>query len=62
MLSNFESFVMELVGFERRHIGINQPALQAMLNEVKHENLDSLISQVVPEQIREKDGFVLPEA
>ncbi len=48
--------------FEARHIGINDVEMAAMLQTINATSLDELIDQTVPEQIRRKGNFNLPDA
>ncbi len=48
--------------FARRHIGPNQQARAAMLNELGFESLDKLIDATVPQNIRLDRALNLPEA
>ncbi|MEM9821641.1 MAG: glycine dehydrogenase (aminomethyl-transferring), partial [Bacteroidota bacterium] len=48
--------------FINRHIGINEVELQQMLKAVKVKNLDQLIKETVPSNIRLKKELKLPEA
>ncbi|WP_273565904.1 aminomethyl-transferring glycine dehydrogenase [Maribacter halichondriae] len=48
--------------FAKRHIGIRENDLQKMLETVGANNLDQLISETIPEDIRLKDRLDLPEA
>ena len=48
--------------FVKRHIGISEDELNAMLKAIKVKSLDQLIDQTVPSNIRLKKGLKLPEA
>lgn len=48
--------------FSRRHLGVNEAELKAMLDTIGVENLDTLINQTVPASIRLKKELNLPEA
>jgi glycine dehydrogenase len=48
--------------FEARHIGINDVEMAEMLQTINATSLDELIDQTVPEQIRRKGNFNLPDA
>ncbi len=48
--------------FSRRHLGVNETELKAMLDTIGVENLDTLINQTVPASIRLNKELNLPEA
>ncbi|MBK6903382.1 MAG: aminomethyl-transferring glycine dehydrogenase [Saprospirales bacterium] len=48
--------------FAKRHIGINEEELAAMLSVVKADSLDQLIHETVPDSIRMREALNLPEA
>ncbi len=48
--------------FASRHNGSDAAATKEMLNTVKAENLDQLIDETIPKEIRLQEGLNLPEA
>ena len=48
--------------FEKRHIGPYAADLEEMLSEVGVQSLDSLMPEIVPAGIRNKESLPLPSA
>jgi glycine dehydrogenase len=46
--------------FQDRHIGTHSESLQAMLDKIGVDSLDSLIAQTVPASIRQPNALQLP--
>jgi glycine dehydrogenase len=46
--------------FANRHIGLNSADIEAALKELDEKSLDSFISKVIPEKIRTKTNYNLP--
>ena len=63
MANLWESLVGEQSSlFPGRHIGPSETEIQSMLKILDYQNLDQLIDQAVPPNIREKQALQLPAA
>ncbi len=53
---------MQLSSFQRRHIGINEAESLEMLSRIRVENIDQLIDETIPDDIRLTGEFDMPPA